>query len=78
MINRDYTKGIRFECQGSGNYCVSIGNYGFVYLSKNDIVKISNYKKLKVKVFIRLYSDKTDGFTHFKEKLNNVDCPIFS
>ena len=39
-------KGIRFECQGSGNCCVSRGSYGFVYLSKKDIKKLS--KELKI------------------------------
>ena len=37
----DIEKGIRFECQGSGNCCVSRGAYGFVYLSKRDIKKFS-------------------------------------
>ena len=38
----DIEKGIRFECQGSGNCCVSRGTYGFVYLSKKDIKKLSD------------------------------------
>ena len=74
MTNINYSKGIRFKCQGSGNCCVSRGNYGFVYLSKKDIAKLSNYLNLKIKSFIKLYCDKTDGYTHFKEKLNNGDC----
>ncbi len=39
----DIEKGIRFECQGSGNCCVSRGTYGFVYLSKKDIKKRSKF-----------------------------------
>ena len=74
MKNIKYTKEIRFECQGSGNCCVSRGNYGFIYLSKDDILKLSNYLHLKIKDFIKLYCDKTAGFTHFIEKSNNGDC----
>ena len=33
--------GIRFECQGSGNCCVSRGSYGFVYLSETDLKRFS-------------------------------------
>ena len=70
----DYKKGIRFECQGSSKCCVSRGMYGYVYLTKKDILKISIYMDLKVIDFIKLYCDKTDGFTHFKEKMKNGDC----
>ena len=70
----DYKKGIRFECQGSSNCCVSRGMYGYVYLTKKDILRISIYMDLKVIDFIKLYCDKTDGFTHFKEKMKNGDC----
>ena len=42
----DIEKGIRFECQGSGNCCVSRGTYGFVYLSKKDIKKLSDGFKI--------------------------------
>ena len=70
----DYKKGIRFECQGSSKCCVSRGMYGYVYLTKKDILKISISMDLKVIDFIKLYCDKTDGFTHFKEKMKNDDC----
>ena len=67
-------QGIRFECQGSSNCCVSRGSYGFVYLSKKDINKFSSFFKLKKEDFINIYCDKTDGFTHLKEKNINGDC----
>ena len=35
--------GIKFECQGSGNCCVSRGSYGFVYLSLTDLKRFSNF-----------------------------------
>jgi Fe-S-cluster containining protein len=65
---------VYFECQGSGNCCVSRGSYGYVYLSKKDIKKLSDYTNLRIKDFIKLYCDNTNGFTHFKEKNKNGDC----
>ena len=71
----DIEKGIRFECQGSGNCCVSRGTYGFVYLSKKDIKKLSIGFKTTEKNFVKNYCQKTDGFIHLKElKKNNGNC----
>ena len=74
MSNINLKKEIHFKCQGSSNCCVSRGNYGYVYLSKKDILRLSNYIDLNVKDFTRLYCDKTEGFIHFKEKMKNGDC----
>ena len=71
----DIEKGIRFECQGSGNCCVSRGNYGFVYLSKKDIKKLSDGIKITQQNIVKNYCQKTDGFIHLKElKKNNGNC----
>ena len=74
MPNIDFKKGIHFKCQGSSNCCVSRGIYGYVYLSKKDIVRLANYIELNVNDFIKLYCDKTNGFVHLKEKMKNGDC----
>ena len=67
--------GIKFECQGSGNCCVSRGSYGYVYLSKKDIKKLSDNLKVSTKKFVRDYCDKTNGYIHLKElKENQGDC----
>ena len=81
----NYKDGIKFQCQGSSNCCVSRGSYGYVYLSNKDILKLSKFTKLKYEDFISLYCDQTDGFTHFKERnkngkcqfLNNKKCSIY-
>ena len=71
----DIEKGIRFECQGSGNCCVSRGTYGFVYLSNKDIKKLSDGFKITEQNFVKNYCQKTDGFIHLKElKKNNGNC----
>ena len=74
MTKNIFSKGIRFQCQGSSNCCVSRGSYGFVYLSKKDILRLSKHTDLEVKDFINLYCDKTDGFVHFKERKKNGKC----
>lgn len=72
--NLKYKEGIKFECQGSSNCCISRGTYGYVYLSKKDIFKLSKFMNLKFKNFVNLYCDKTDGFIHFKEKNKDGKC----
>tara|TARA_B100001029_G_C15047311_1_gene448091 strand:- start:116 stop:574 length:459 start_codon:yes stop_codon:yes gene_type:complete len=71
----DYKKGIRFECQGSGNCCVSRGSYGFVYLSDIDLNRFSKYFKISIKKFKEKYCQITDGFIHLSEKYElNGNC----
>jgi len=67
-------QGIKFECQGSSNCCVSRGSYGYVYLSKKDVKKLAYYKNLNIDKFINLYCEKDDGLIRFKEKEINGNC----
>ena len=48
MTTIDYKEGVRFECQGSGNCCVSRDSYGFVYLSHNDLKRFAIYFKILI------------------------------
>ena len=70
MTKNIFSKGIRFKCQGSANCCVSRGSYGFVYLSKKDILRLAKYTDLPIKDFINLYCDKNDGFLSASELYN--------
>ena len=75
METIDYKKGIKFECQGSGNCCVSRGSYGFVYLSDIDLNRFSKYFKISIKKFKEKYCQITDGFIHLSEKYElNGNC----
>ena len=74
MKKINYNEGIKFECQGSSNCCVSRDSYGFVYLSIKDIKKLANYTKLNIADFLKLYCDKTNGFKQLKEKNKNGNC----
>jgi len=85
--NIDYKNGIRFECQGSGNCCVSRDSYGFVYLSDVDIKRFSKFFKITQKKFKEKYCQITDGFIHLCEKsklngncifLKNKKCTVYT
>ena len=73
-MKKIYKKGIRFECQGSSNCCVSHGKYGFVYLSKKDLKKIATFFNLSILKFVNKFCDYTDNFLHLKETKKNGDC----
>ena len=86
MKKFDYKNGIRFECQGSGNCCVSRGSYGFVYLSPNDLKRFAKYFKVSINKFKEKYCQITDGFIHLIENnelegkcffLKNKKCTVY-
>ena len=62
----NYADGIRFECQGSGKCCLSRGEYGYVYLSREDQLRMSRHLKLTKKAFIETYCNEVDGHVHLK------------
>ena len=87
MKKIDFSNGIKFQCQGSGNCCVSRGSYGFVYLSSLDIKRLSKFFNFSIKDFKDKYCQITDGFIHLYEKnnikgkcifLKNKKCTIYS
>ena len=74
MNKEFFKKGIKFKCQGSSNCCVSRGSYGFVYLSKKDLIKISKYLNLSINLFKKKYCEYSDGYLHLKEININGNC----
>ena len=77
MTEINYKNGIRFECQGSGNCCVSRDSYGYVYLSDKDLKRFAKYFKLPLKEFKDKYCQMTDGFIHLIEKTELEGSCIF-
>lgn len=67
MASAFWKKGIRFECQGTGQCCVSRGSYGFVYLSLKDRQRMAKHLGLPTRRFTSEYCEKTDGYFHLKE-----------
>ena len=74
MNKEIFKEGINFKCQGSANCCVSRGNYGYVYLSKKDLIRISKYFKISVNNFKKNYCEYSNGYLHLKEIHSNGNC----
>ncbi len=71
---RFYAAGLRFQCQGEGNCCVSRGKYGYVYLSFGDRKRLAARFKLTTSEFTARYTEKEDGRIQLKYK--DKDCPF--
>tara|TARA_B100001964_G_C13921197_1_gene460286 strand:+ start:235 stop:684 length:450 start_codon:yes stop_codon:yes gene_type:complete len=74
MEQKIYENGIKFQCQGSSNCCISRGSYGFVFLSKEDLLKLANFFKVSLFDFVKKYCHTTDRFVHLKETRKNGEC----
>ncbi len=69
-----WEKGVRFECQGSGKCCVSHGEYGNVYMTGADRVRMAKTLNMKTKDFMDQYCEKVEGLWRLKEELKSGDC----
>lgn len=70
-----YKKGLTFECQGC-NYCCSC-EPGFVFLSQEDLDKLSAHFSLSQEEFINTYCRKVDigiGYRISLLEKDNYDC----
>ncbi len=74
MRKKFYEEGLRFQCQGSGNCCVSRGEYGFVFLTLEDRKRMADTLKLSLAVFTKKYCDRTQGVWHLKEDPRRMEC----
>lgn len=74
---------MRFQCQQSGKCCISHGEYGFVYLTKEDRRNMAAVLGMRTSDFVRKHCDKTDGHWHLKENgpacsmLKNNKCTVY-
>lgn len=69
-----WSEGLRFQCQGSGKCCTSHGEYGFVFLTKEDRERMAQHLGLTLAAFTRKYCQRSNGFFHLKEDGKNPDC----
>ena len=67
MSKKWYEKGVQFKCQGSGNCCVSRGQYGYVYLTKEDRKLMAKELDINTSTFTRTYCHESDGSYYLKE-----------
>lgn len=69
-----YEQGLRFECQGSGKCCTSHGEFGFVFLTKEDRTRFAKHLSLSLSDFQKKYCDQTSEIWHLKEIKSQPDC----
>ena len=69
-----YGDGVQFQCQGSGKCCSSRGEYGFVYLTKDDAKNMASVLKMKTGEFKKKYTKRTDGALHLIDHPTSDDC----
>lgn len=69
-----YEQGLQFECQGSGKCCTSHGEFGFVFLTKEDRTRFAKHLNITVGEFKKTYCDQTNGIWHLKEEKGRPDC----
>ena len=62
-----WADGVRFQCQGSGQCCVSRDGYGYVYLTLEDRRRFARYFKIPTQAFTRKYCEREDGIWKLKD-----------
>ena len=61
-----WSEGLKFECQGSGQCCVSRGGYGYVYVNKTDRARLAKKLKMRPSAFTKKYCEQLDGIWKLK------------
>lgn len=74
MKKKWYSEGIRFECQGSGKCCSSRGEYGFVYLTKADVLAAAKALRVRPEEFISEHCQYDEGNLCLKDNPSSADC----
>ncbi len=69
-----YKDGIQFECQGSGKCCSSRGEYGYVYMTKEDRQNMAKALDMPTRDFTLKYCRKEEGLYILKENPDSPDC----
>jgi uncharacterized protein len=69
-----YKDGLNFKCQGSGKCCVSRGEYGYVYVTKDDIKNLADRQQLSAREFKSRFCKVTDGVAHLIQPKETEDC----
>ena len=67
-------KGVQFECQGSGQCCVSRGEYGYVFMTLQDRRNMAKLLGMKTAAFTRKHCDKLGPAYHLKEDPKRIEC----
>ncbi|MFT5284365.1 MAG: Fe-S-cluster containining protein [Planctomycetota bacterium] len=71
-----YEKGLRFECQGSGNCCVNHGDYSYVYLTDTEVEGLAGQLEVTTAEFLSKWCRIEDGWTVLR--MDQPDCPFLT
>jgi len=69
-----YHKGLRFQCQRSGNCCKTHGEYAYVYLAPRDVQAIAAHLDLEPADFLARYTAEDEGYTILR--IDSPRCPF--
>lgn len=70
-----YSAGIRFQCTGSSKCCISHGEYGYVYVTKDDRRQMAQALGLSMSAFTRKFCQKVDGLFALKDQSAPAGAP---
>ena len=73
-LKKFYENGLRFECQGSGKCCTSHGEFGHVFLTKEDRQRFAKYLNMRTAEFTKKYCDQLGPIWRLKEEFGKPDC----
>lgn len=69
---------IRFECQGSGNCCVSHGENGFVWLTPEDVKRLATHLGMGKEIFLNVFCTQTDEGVYIRDTPGDPRCWFLS
>ncbi len=70
-----YAQGLRFECvPDCGACCTNHDDYTYVYLEREDLVRLARFLGLTVRVFCERYTELEDG--HRVLRMDRPHCPF--
>ncbi len=81
-----YSKGLKFQCQGTGKCCLNHSEYDYVFLSLSDRQNMAKELRLSTSIFTKKYCVRSDETyylrpnTEEKEKcifLNEKKCKVY-
>lgn len=67
-------EGVRFQCQGSGQCCISRGEYGYVFLTLKDRQRFARHFGMSTSAFTRKNCSKLGPAYHLKEDPARAEC----
>lgn len=84
MARPFWADGVRFECQGSGRCCTSRGEYGYVYLTREDRRRLAAHFGVTVRDFLREHATRAGGYWRLKDPpgpdcayLDGTRCSVY-